>query len=332
MQKVRISIVTPVYAGRDYLSDLLQEVLKLKTSLDAEGAPMEILEMIFVDDASSDGSIDVLRELAAEHDWVRLVELSRNFGQHPATIAGILHSSGDWVATIDEDLQHHPMYLMGMLKEAVMNQCDITFASPQTAVHDSKFRDWSSKLYKRILARLTGISHIKAFNSFRMIRGTVARATASVCGHETYFDIALCWFSNRIRSMELPLKDMRFIQTKRSGYNLFKLLSHARRLIMSSQTNVLRFGLLVGALAVAMAVVALALAIHHKLYAPNPEEAAGWASLFVGIAFFGGVSVFLTGVLIEYMKTLVLHTQGKPTFFAIDRSLDGQLVNYFKSH
>ncbi|MCC6476729.1 glycosyltransferase, partial [bacterium] len=279
MRKISLSIVTPVYAGKDYLRELAAEVAKLKSSLEAEDAPLEILEMVLVDDASKDGSAQVLEELQKQHTWIRTLQLAHNFGQHPATIAGILHTSGDWVATLDEDLQHHPSFVPQLLAEAVLNECDIAYARPEEAVHDSVFRDWSSRFYKSLLVKITGIPFIKDFNSFRVIRGSVARATASVCSHETYFDVALTWFSDKIRSITLPLKDHRFIATKKSGYNLAKLLSHARRLIVSTQTKVLRLGFIIGALAIPMSLAAAALAIYRKFFDPTAHDVPGWASL-----------------------------------------------------
>lgn len=330
MRKITFSIVTPVYSGAKYLADLVREVKKLKDSLASAEAPWEIVELIFVDDASRDGSAEVLAELTAKHEWVRVIQLARNFGQHPATIAGILHTSGEWVATLDEDLQHDPKFLPQMLAEAVMNTCDITYAKPEQHVHQSILRDWGSRSYKYTLVKLTGIPHIRDFNSFRVMRGSVARATASVCGHETYFDVALCWFSNKIRTIYLPLKDQRYIDSKSSGYSFMKLLSHARRLIVSTQTKVLRIGFLIGLLAVALSFGALVLAFYNKFIDPNAPNVPGWASLFVAISFFCGLSIFLLVMTMEYIRTILLHIQGKPTFFVVDRTSDKILADYFR--
>ena len=93
-----------------------------------EGAPFELGEAIFVDDASIDSSSEVLRDLDEKYDWIRVVTLARNFGQHPATIAGILHTSGDWVVTLDEDLQHDSAAIESLLKIAAETNADIVYA------------------------------------------------------------------------------------------------------------------------------------------------------------------------------------------------------------
>ena len=224
---LHLSTVTPVYQGEKYLRDLVAQLLVLKTSLEAEGCPVVLSEAIFVDDGSIDQSSVVLAELQGVHPWVKVIQLSRNFGQHPATIAGILHSGGDWVATLDEDLQHPPEKLPRLLKQAIAGSLDVVYAHPEGSVHGSAMRDTLSRLYKRMLSQLSGNPHVRQFNSFRMLRGSVARAAAALCGHETYLDVSLCWFTNRIGSVSLPLRDIRYLADKKSGYNFWSLLRHA---------------------------------------------------------------------------------------------------------
>ena len=209
MDRVYLSTVTPVYRGERYLRRLVDEVRELREALDRDGLPVEIVEAIFVDDSSVDGSAGVLAELAAAHAWIKVVSLSRNFGQHPATVAGVLHSSGDWVATLDEDLQHRPRLLVDLLARAADESWDLVYAEPRGAVHGASFRDAASRLYKRFASWVAANPQIRKFNSFRMIRGSVARAAAAVSSRSTYFDVALCWFTDRVPSLPLPLKELR---------------------------------------------------------------------------------------------------------------------------
>jgi len=92
-----------------------------------EHAPMQLSEVIFVDNPTTDESPDIVDQLAEEKIWHKVIHLSRNFGQHPATIAGILHSSGDWVFTIDDDV-HIPWNLEEFLRQAVVTGSDLIYA------------------------------------------------------------------------------------------------------------------------------------------------------------------------------------------------------------
>jgi glycosyltransferase involved in cell wall biosynthesis len=190
--------VVPVYQGADHLPALLTALEDVRRELDSADSPVRLGEAIFVDDGSADGSDAVLARLTREHPWITVVPLSRNFGQHPATIAGILHCSGDWVATMDEDLQHHPRYLVPLLRQAVRRSSDVVYARPKGRVHKSRLRDLGSSAFKALMSRLTSNPHVRDFNSFRMMRGSIARAAASVCAHDPYFDVAMSWFTDRI--------------------------------------------------------------------------------------------------------------------------------------
>jgi polyisoprenyl-phosphate glycosyltransferase len=329
MDRVYLSTVTPVYRGAAYLRELVAELEALREQLAGEDGPLQLLEAIFVDDGAVDESPGLLEQLQAARPWMKVIHLSRNFGQHPATIAGVLHSSGDWVATLDEDLQHHPRFLVPLLRQAAAHHQDVVYAHPEGAVHRTYFRNASSRLYKALVAWLSGNASIRKFNSFRMIRGSVARAAASVSTHDTYFDVVLTWFTNRLDSLVLPLVDLRSQAgdqgAPQSGYSLKSLLRHARRMLISSEIKPLRMGATIGTAALLASVVLSVVTLVLKLLRPEWIQVRGWTSLILAIAFFGGLSSLLIGIVLEYMSTLLLHAQGKPTFFVVDRSKDALL-------
>ncbi len=327
---VRISVVVPVYRGAPFLRDLVQALERVRDDWELEAAPLALAEVIFVDDASVDESFEILTELQAQHPWVRAIQLSRNFGQHPATVAGILHTSGDWVCTLDEDLQHPPESLSALLEHAVAQSCDVVYAQPIHPVHESPLRDMGSHLFKSLNSTLSGNPHVRQFNSYRVIRGNVARAAASVSSAETYYDIALCWFTNRIGQLPLVMKDRRFIEQRKSGYNLFGLLRHARRMLLSSKIDVLRLGAAIGFLALLGAVGMSAYVLICKLFFPEVIQAKGWTSLSLMVLFFGGLSSFMLGIALEYILTILMKTQGQPTFLVIDRNQDQVLKNWLQ--
>lgn len=321
-----VSIVVPVYSGAEFLPGLIAEIDTLRRSMEKANAPCRIQEVILVDDGAIDNSAYVMDELGKAHGYVRPLHLSRNFGQHPATIAGILHSSGDWVVTMDEDLQHPPSRIPDMLAIVAATGADVVYGQAAGKVHEKVVRDFSSRNYKATIERLTGNRQITKASSFRLIRGPVARAASSVCGHDTYFDIALGWFTQRIDVCQMDLRDARFIETGRSGYSIATLLSHARRLAFSSQIKLLRFGALLGIAILGLTFAACILLVFTKMLLPSVIIARGWTSLMLTISFFSGTILFLIGIMLEYISILVMRAHGKPLYFTVDRSSDALLV------
>jgi len=327
MDKVLLSVVVPVYRGEAYLEELVKRLSIVRSEIEASSLPLRLVEAVFVDDSAVDDSTALLEELVEEHEWISVVHLSRNFGQHPATVAGVLHSSGDWVATLDEDLQHRPEDLVPLLLHAVETGSDLVYAQPTGTVHRRLTRDLASRLVKKATAWLTGNPAVTLFSSFRMIRGSVARAAASVVSHDTYFDSALSWFTDRISSWPLEIVDRRARDGRRSGYSFWSLVSHAWRLVMSAEIKILRLGALVGLVALIIGMTGSAVVIARKLIDPDSIAVRGWASLFLAVLFFGGLTSFLAGGILEFLTTVVLSSKGKPTFFIVDRQKDRLLRN-----
>ncbi len=326
---ISISIVVPVYRGEKFIFDLFDEVNNFRKNLETINSPYQISELIFVNDDSKDGSLLKIYEIKSNNPWVTLVNLSKNFGQHQATAAGIMYSSGDWVLTIDEDLQHHPSLLEVMLKKAVEKNSDIVYVSPISGVHDSMYRDLSSKLIKKLISKITKNKHIAKFNSFRLIRGNIARGAASSSIDQTYLDISLTWFTDRIIQIKHEIKDNRYINEKQSGYSFFKLISHAKRLVLNSDIKIIRIIPTFGVITSIISVFLILYAIFKKIFFPDLINSQGWTSLFVMISLFGGINVFITGIALEYISVILMQTHGKPKFFEIDRSSDEILRNWF---
>lgn len=327
--EITFSIVIPVYSGEKYLANLVAQIEALKCRWEQAGVALHISEVICVLDEPIDNSGDVLLQLKEDRPWIRLVELSRNYGQHSATVAGILYSSGDWVVTLDEDLQHEPKNLERLLQSACSENSDVVYALPSEFVHGRGLRDISSRLAKYLISKLSGNPFIKSFNSFRLIRGDLARAASSICAQYTYFDVALTWFTQKISCVELKMTDERYITQKASGYSFWSLLQHAKRLILTSDFRILRVTTAVSMLTFLIAAVYGGFILFSHWFTETPIEVAGWTSLMLVVLAFGGVSVFILGLIVEFLHMGMLQMQGKPTFFVVNRNTDARLVEEF---
>jgi glycosyltransferase involved in cell wall biosynthesis len=322
---ITVSIVVPVYSGSDYLADLIGEIEALRLRWHSAEIALAVNEVIFALDAPVDRSRELLAELSVDRPWLRLVELSRNYGQHSATVAGILYSSSDWVVTLDEDLQHRPTHIEALLASVFPEGKDIVYALPRNPVHGGGYRDLVSRMVKSVIAHFSGNRFVSSFNSFRLIRGDIARAASSICGQHTYFDVALTWFTNRIGTVRVDMSDDRYKSKKQSGYRFSTLVQHAKRLILTSDFRVLRVTTSLSLATFGAAVLYTAWVLYSRFLADDPVKVEGWTSLMVVILAFGSVSVFMLGLIIEFLHMSVLQLQGKPAFFVVNRSSDAKL-------
>jgi glycosyltransferase involved in cell wall biosynthesis len=323
-----LSLIVPVYAGERYLLELFDRICLIRKAWIDDKSPVQITELIFVDDASIDNSSDILNHLKNENSWVHVLTLSKNYGQHPSTVAGILHSSGKWVVTMDEDLQHPPEKIALLLKKALSENLHIVYGAPVKGPHARLIRDVSSVAFKRIMVLLTGDIKIPLYNSFRLIYGDIARSACSVCSHNTYLDVSFSWFTDAVGKCELVLIDDRANNGQKSGYSLLKLFSHAFRLLISTKIRIYRISAMLG---IALFLIGVTLAVFilvTELIYPGNFGLRGWPSLISAILLFGSISLFLSSVILEYISDISLRVQGKPVYYITEKEDNGHLIDY----
>ena len=135
----------PGLRAEEHLAGLLADLAPLTTSGTTPGGlPYRVSEVLLVNDCGPDDSAGVMRTLEREHPWVRTVWLSRNFGRHAATLAGMASSGGDWIVTMDEDGQHDPADIPTLLDVAMAEQVSVVYARPVNAPPHGLLRNTAS--------------------------------------------------------------------------------------------------------------------------------------------------------------------------------------------
>jgi polyisoprenyl-phosphate glycosyltransferase len=313
-----ISTVTPVYAGAAYLEDLVSKLNGLRMDLEIT-QNIRFKDAIFVIDGTSDGSFELLQSLKDQYRWIVPVELSKNFGQHPATKAGILLTDSDFVVTLDEDLQHQPFEIKKMLYYMIEHKADIVYAHSEGQVHQSLFRNLCSRVVKKFFGYLAGNSNFIYFNSFRLINGSIARSASSIKGVNVYLDIALSWFCDRVTTAPINLVDTRIGNGVLSNYSIGALLRHAKRMAISTNTKIPKFLALLGFSTICLSFFLSVNIIYNKLFGTSLDGVAGWASISVTLLFFGGILTLMLSFVLEYVTYITLTVMGKPNFSFIQR-------------
>jgi glycosyltransferase involved in cell wall biosynthesis len=316
-----VSIVVPVYKGESSLPSLLREIDPLtELTRSPAGALWRVREVLLVFDNGPDGSAATIRRMAAEHPYVRPVWLSRNYGQHSATLAGMASSGGEWIATVDEDGQHDPRDIGVLLDAALAESSPLVYAAPSNPAPHGPLRNAASRAAKAIVAGLAGDPRVLEFQSFRLILGEIGRSVAAYSGPDVYLDVALSWVAARSTSAPVAL---RAESGRTSGYSGRRLLSHFWRLILSSGTRALRVVSAMGALlAVIGTIFAIVVAVQRIIAWSLPE---GWTSLMVVLLISSGAILFALGVIAEFLGVAVKTALGKPSYLIVSDPERGPL-------
>lgn len=306
----QLSIVIPVYRGAQHLGALVDEIDALtSTQVTADGHAFRVVEVVLVHDHGPDDSARVMRELAERYPWVRPVWLSRNYGQHAATLAGMASSGGEWIVTMDEDGQHDPAQVGSLLDVAMRESASLVYARPTNAAPHPAFRRITSAVSKKVVKLIGGQGDATVFHSYRLVLGEVGRSVAAYVGHGVFLDVALGWVAGHPATAPVTLREE---GDRVSGYSTRRLMSHFWRMVVTSGTRALRLVSVVGALFACIGVLLAGWLAIDKLTGGEVEE--GWTSLMVVILLATGAILFSLGVVAEYLGVAVNMAMGKPLY------------------
>ncbi len=296
-----ISVVIPVYKAEGCLEELYQ---RLKNSLD-NISPNDF-EIVLVEDCGGDRSWPIIVDLANRDARVKGIQLSRNFGQHAATICGFAHAKGDWIVTLDDDLEQAPEYLPDLYKKALEGY-DLVYGVYPERTHNS-WRNVSSHVARWLFNKaIPSLNH--AYTSYRFIRGDIARALTQFDSPFPFVDGYLSWLTNRYATVEVQ-HGARSHGT--SNYTFRKLLTHTINIFVTFSDIPLRIASWVGLLFFLLGMGWLGGILVGKLF--GLITVTGFASVMAAIILFGGIQLLILGIFGEYLGRMNFKSSRKPLF------------------
>lgn len=310
---LNVSVVIPVYRGEDTLPAVLSELANYtQVQTTPSGREYRISEVLLVWDRGPGRSDAVIRELSQAYAWVRPIWLSRNFGQHAATLAGMTSSGGDWIVTMDEDGQQDPAFIGPMLDEAYTASAQLVYARPTNPPPHSRLRNAGSRTAKRIFVSVLTDQDFEEFNSYRLVLGEVGRSVAAYTGTGVYLDVALSWVVANVSTCPVVSRS----EGRPPGnYSYSRLFSHFGRLVISSGTKPLIFVAFIGIAFVILGGVAALWVAYGRIIGNLPIN--GWASMFVALMVVGGAVMFSLGIIAQYIGAATDMSLGKPLYVVV---------------
>ncbi len=298
-----LSIVIPVYRSAAILPRLIEEIHAALARLQGISG----YEVILVNDASPDASWDAIRRLAAADDRVRGINLRRNAGQHNAVMAGLNHVRGDFVVTMDDDLQHPPAAI-GALVDALRQGYDVCYTRYLNRKHPlwkqvgSRFNDWMA-------TRLIGKPRGLYLSSFRGMWREVADELVKYDGPYAYVDGLIVDVTSSITSIDIVHQAR---HEGESNYTFGRLVSLWLKMATSFSLLPLRLATYLGFLLAGVSAVMVVFVAAMKWM--HPDYPAGWASIMATLLLIGGIQTLCIGMIGEYLGRTYLKLNGKRQF------------------
>jgi glycosyltransferase involved in cell wall biosynthesis len=299
---MNISVILPAY----YEEENIQFIYDQITGLDL--GEIELLEMIFIDDGSRDGTFEEVKKLAKMDSRVKGIYFSRNFGKQIALMAGLRAAKGDIVITMDTDGQH-PASLIPDLIAEYQKGFDIVNTTRSSTDDEGWLKRVSSRGFYGVLNLLSDFKVAPSAAEFRLMNREAVDAYLNFEEQDPYQNGLISWMGFRQSSISFRAPERNAGTTK---FNMWKLVSHGLNGIAAFSTRPLRISFLVGLVVMFISLAYGVYAIINFFFgSTNP----GWTSLMFVILFLGSIQLFSIGIIGEYIARLSKESKKRPHYF-----------------
>lgn len=308
----KISIVVPCYNEEETVGIFLQEIQKVRTASLTE----HDLEIIFVDDGSTDHTLLEIKRLAESDTSVKYIALSRNFGKESALYAGLTHADGDYVAVMDVDLQDPPGLLAEMVKRLEAGGCQCAAARRISRSGESVIRSFFSGCFYRLFRRLTGIQVPDGARDFRMMNRTFLDSFLELKEYNRFSKGLFDWVGYSVDWLEYENQERESGSTK---WTFWKLVVYSMDGIFafSNMPAIISGG--IGIVFCLLAFLFLLVIFGRALLFGDPV--AGWPSTICIILLIGGIQMFCLGILGQYLARTYSEVKGRPIYLCRETNL-----------
>ncbi len=312
-----ISLIVPCYNEEEALPIFYKEACKVLKTMDVE------YELLLVNDGSKDKTLSVMKDLAKKDRHVVYLSFSRNFGKESAMYAGFTNAKGDYVATMDADMQDPPSLLPKMYEILKKEDYDSVATRRVTRQGESKIRSFFARMFYKIINKISDADIVDGARDFRLMKRNMVDAILSMSEYNRFSKGIFGWVG--FRTYWLPFENIERVAGTTS-WSFWGLVKYAIDGIINFSNAPLNIASVFGFLMTIIAFVMLVFIVIRKILFGDPV--AGWASTMCVIIFIGGIQLFCLGVMGQYIGKSYMETKGRPHYIVSDTN--GKDINRIK--
>lgn len=299
-ERPQLSVVVPCYNEAPCVEAFVRAI---------EATGMDGVEFVFVDDGSTDETLRIIKRLAERDGRIRYISFSRNFGKEAALLAGLRKSMGGFVVTMDVDLQDPPALLPEMARALMEEGYDCVATRRTSREGEPPIRSWFARRFYWLMRHCSDVALVDGARDYRMMTRQVVEAILSLPECNRFTKGIYQWVGFRTKWIAFPNVERVAGQTK---WSFRKLFLYSLEGIMAFSTAPLQIASLLGVFCCGVAFLALLFVVTRALLFGDPVS--GWPSLVCVIVFFGGLQLFVVGILGAYLAKTYLETKHRPAY------------------
>lgn len=312
MKKEKISIVVPCYNEEESVPLFYKEMDSISQSLNHT-----LFEFLFINDGSSDKTLEEIRLLAKHDKRVRYLSFSRNFGKEAGMYAGLSYATGDYVAIMDVDMQDPPSMILTMYEELQKGEYDCIGLRTDSHKGYSLLRKFFTKCWYKIIAKISSIEQVPGARDFRLMKRPMVDAIISMNEYNRYSKGIFSFVGFSTKWLEYEAPERVAGETKWSFWKLFK---YAMEGILAFSTTPLVLSAFIGILFCFIAFLAVIVIIVKTLVWGDPV--GGWPSLACIIMLVSGIQLFFFGIMGMYLSKAYLEIKKRPLYIIKETEKD----------
>ncbi len=313
MDKKTLTVVVPCKNENEVLPVFYKRICEVK-----ENSLNRIVDtdILFIDDGSCDGTLEVMKSIAATDEMVHYISFSRNFGKESAIYAGLEHAGGDYIAIMDADLQDPPEMLRDMIDIIQSGEADLVGTRRVTRKGEPAIRSFFARMFYRLMDKISETEVVDGARDFQVMDKKVARAILSMGEYNRFSKGITGWVGYRKKWLEYENVER---AAGESSWSFWQLVIYAMEGITAFSTVPLVISSVIGLVFCVLAFAAIIFIIVRTLIFGDPTS--GWPSLVCIIMLISGVQLLGIGILGQYLAKTYLETKNRPKYLVSESNL-----------
>jgi dolichol-phosphate mannosyltransferase len=301
-KNTEIAIVIPAYNEEGNVRKTADLVTKVLSGC------KKTYEIIFVDDGSTDSTLEKLIQLNKEDAHIKFLSLSRNFGHQSALIAGLNFASGDAVISMDADLQHPPELLPQLISKWEEGY-DVVYTKRKADPNLPFLKRKTSKIFYKLINTFSDIKLEEGTSDFRLMDKKVVSVIKELPENNLFLRGLIKWVGFKQYCVEYMPQER---NNGKSKYSYRKMISLAISGVTSTSIFPLRIASMMG-FTLSIAALGYSLVVIYDYFFTD-KNLTGWTTLIIAILFLGGAQLITLGIIGEYLGKLLLQAKGRPKY------------------